>query len=139
MIETQHWPPPGVALQVYPWTTKINPIWWFQNDEGIDPSYQPDWPHWKRAIYWWFRNPMWNFFKYVVGVEDRELTVTGTAPVFLPYWEGGPQEGQSPFKWSVIRTGWLILPFVSYSSAHTTLYAGWMPSGGRLGIKINFR
>lgn len=94
---------------------------------------------WRRRLFWFFRNFMWNFFKYVIGIEDRHLMVTGPEPVFWPVWRAVPPEGtRFGFKWSVIRTGWLILPFISYSGKKWLWYIGWLPSGGRLGLKINY-
>lgn len=133
MIETKSWPgQPRIPL-----AKKLNPIWWCGNEEGLDPAYMPGWPMWKRRLFWFVRNFMFNFFRFVVGVEDRDLIVTGPAPVFLTVW----REAQPPrtgWKWSVIRTGWLRLPFVSYSGARVLVYVGWLPSGGRLGLKLNF-
>jgi hypothetical protein len=120
------------------WTKKINPIWWFGNEEGLDPGYRPEWPLWKREFFWFFRNFMFNFFRFVVGVEDRWLLVTGPAPVFTPVWRevSPPRRG---FKWALLEWGprWLPLPFVSYSGKHVLWYVGWVPSGGRLGVKFN--
>jgi hypothetical protein len=134
MTETKVW----VGLPPIPWTTKINPIWWFGNVEGLDPSYEPTWPMWKRKFFWFFRNFMFNFFRFVVGVEDKLLAVTGPAPVFTTCWTecSPPSTG---WKWSTIRTDWLWLPFVSYAGTNLTLYLGWLPSGGRLGAKVNYK
>lgn len=79
---------------------------------------------------------MYNFFRFVVGVEDKDLMVTGPAPVFTPVWyeANPPAKG---WKWAVIRTGWRMLPFVSYTGSHVLWYLGWVPSGGRLGAKFN--
>src|SRR5262245_9516752 len=44
-----------------PLSKKLNPIWWFQNDdeEQTAPWYQPQWPQWRRDFYWNFiRNPL---------------------------------------------------------------------------------
>ena len=134
MIETKEW----LGVPRIPWTRKINPIWWLGNEEGLDPKYRPDWPMWKRQFFWFFRNFAFNFFRFVVGVEDRDLMVTGPAPVFTSvWWECEPPGTITGFKWSVIRTGFLVLPFVSYSGKRVLWYFGWLPSGGRLGAKLN--
>jgi hypothetical protein len=133
-IETKPWP----KAQTIPWGKKLNPIWWFGNVEGIDTAYHTDWPQWRRALVWYLiRNPLFNFFRFVVGVEDRDLIVTGPAPVFTTLWIEciPPSYG---WKWSIIKTGWVRLPFVSYSGAHVVAYLGWLPSGGRLSAKLNF-
>lgn len=132
MIETKPWP----RAMVVPLCLKLNPIWWFGNVEGLDQNYMPAWPMWRRRLWWFFRNFMFNFFRFVVGVEDRDLMVTGPAPVFTPVWleTAPPRRG---FKWSIIRTGWLVLPFVSYTGTRVLWYVGWLPSGGRLGTKLN--
>jgi hypothetical protein len=50
------------------WCKKINPIWWFLNDDeqrvddGTADWYHPEWPDWRRWFYWnVFRNPLQNF------------------------------------------------------------------------------
>jgi hypothetical protein len=122
-----------------PWYKKINPIWWFGNVEGIDPTYHTDWPQWRREFVWYvIRNPLFNFFRFVVGVEDRDLIVTGPEPVFTPAWIecSLPSTG---WKWAILRTGWVVLPFLSYSGSRMVFYFGWVPSGRRLSLKFNFR
>jgi hypothetical protein len=62
--------------------TKLNPVWWFLNDDEPDP---PDWqlpgkPYLIRQLSWYARNPLQNFGNYVLGVHDRNYTVVGTAP-----------------------------------------------------------
>lgn len=133
VIETLPWP----KAQTVFWYQKINPIWWMGNVEGLDTGYEPTWPMWKRQFFWFFRNFMFNFFRFVVGVEDRDLIVTGIAPVFTSVWlEVNPP--RTGWKWAVIRTPWYPpLPFVSYTGTRVLWYAGWVPSGGRLGAKFN--
>ncbi len=68
-----------------PFLKKINPIWWFQNDDEQTadqaPWYHPEWPEWRRKFIWnVFRNPLQNFRAYVVGVQDRNYIVTGKSP-----------------------------------------------------------
>jgi hypothetical protein len=65
---------------------KLNPVWWFLNDDEPDP---PDWqlpgkPYLIRQLSWYARNPLQNFGRYVVGVSDRNYTVVGAAPVMRP-------------------------------------------------------
>ena len=59
------------------WYLKINPVWWFMNDDEqtIDQAdwYHPEWPYWRRWLYWnVFRNPLQNFRAYVVGASDKK-------------------------------------------------------------------
>jgi hypothetical protein len=125
-----------------PLSKKLNPLWWFQNDDeqkASDPDaqwYMPGKPEWLRWFMWTFvRNPLQNFRAYVVGVQDRNFTVTGKAPVMTVQRNDldPPERG---FQWSVIKLGWLPLPFVSYSGAKNTWYVGWQPTGF-FGAKAN--
>ena len=55
------------------WWQKINPLWWFGNDyqETVESAtwYHPEWPQWKRKLYWdYLRNPFQNFNAMVAGV-----------------------------------------------------------------------
>ena len=135
MNETKPWPEDGSTPPPYPFS-KWNVVEWFGNVEGLDPNYQPTWPMWKRKLFWFFRNFMFNFFRYVVGVEDRAIMVTGPAPVFTPVMlEVSPPS--TGWKWSMIRASWLRLPFVSFTGKRVLWYLGWVPSGGRLGAKFN--
>ena len=38
------------------WYLKINPVWWFMNDDEqtVDQAdwYHPEWPYWRRWLYW---------------------------------------------------------------------------------------
>ena len=144
VIETKVWPEDGSAPTPYPYS-KWNVIRWFGNVEGMPDWYEPAWPYWRRYFIWNFiRNPMFNFFRYIVGIEDRRILVRGPAPVFATTWTDIDPTA-SGWKWSVIRTtGWmgaagcLSLPFISYESPTPgwVFYIGWLPSGGRLGIKL---
>jgi hypothetical protein len=71
-----------------PWQTKINPAWWLVGPDGWTvPTvnnglpYLPDVKNMAlRRFYWFFcRNPLMNFVGFVIGVEDRNYTVTGSA------------------------------------------------------------
>jgi hypothetical protein len=69
-----------------PLSKKLNPIWWFLNDDeqrvddGTADWYHPEWPAWRRYFYWNFlRNPLMNLRNYVIGVADRNYKVTRRA------------------------------------------------------------
>ena len=54
-----------------PWRLKINPIWWFANDDEQQladaPWYRPGWPQWRRGLYWYYlRNPCQNLRAYAL-------------------------------------------------------------------------
>jgi hypothetical protein len=121
-----------------PLTKKINPLWWFANDEEPEPypGLYPNWPQWLRKTAWALRNPLQNFGKYVVGVYDRDYTVTGDAPVLATTWLDLPGTPRTGFKFSTVHVGWLRLPFVSYAGTHVLWYAGWQ-WWGFFGFKFN--
>jgi hypothetical protein len=122
-----------------PWYLKINPLWWFLNDDEQRvedaPWYQPEWPNWLRQVVWNIRNPLQNFRAYVIGVSDRNYEVAGRAPVMTVQRNDlvPPERG---FQWCVIRLGLLRLPFVSYSGKRVVWYVGHQPSGF-WGVKFN--
>jgi hypothetical protein len=63
-----------------PESLKRNPLWWVKNDfeDQVEEAtwYHPEWPEWKRKLYWnYFRNPLQNFRQFVAGVADRNYTV----------------------------------------------------------------
>lgn len=111
--------------------------WWFMNDDDPTPDdwYMPGRPQWWRIVCWYCRNPLSNFFKYVVGVKDRNFTIRGTYPV---NWATMADVGLRGWKWSVISLSWLRLPFVSYAGKKWLFYLGWRYEGG-LGFKFNWR
>ena len=95
----------------HPWYKKINPLWWFGN--ANDPvqdhlNFYPDKPLWIRKLKWGIRNPLHNFFFFVIGLEDRREIVNRTN-----MW---PSEGQT---WNV------ILPFISHKGKKYEWYLGW--------------
>lgn len=116
-----------------PWTRKINPIWWFKNDEEPDPpgDYLPMRPEWWRQIMWTVRNPIHNFVQYVVGVCDRNYYVVGNHPV----WNSQLSDvGLTGWKWSFVLVA-IPLPYVSYSGTSLIFNLGWQPSG-RFALKL---
>jgi hypothetical protein len=118
---------------------KLNPVWWFLNDDEPDP---PDWqlpgkPYLIRQLSWYARNPLQNFGRYVIGVSDRNYTVIGAAPVYANTWSDVEPSGTG-WKTSMIYIGWLRLPYVSYESEHVIWYAGWQ-WWGFFGFKFNLK
>lgn len=127
-----------------PWTKKINPLWWLVGPDGWNPPtinngapYLPDVHNiWLRRFYWFIcRNPLMNFVGFVIGIEDRNYTAVGTAPVMRTTGRDcdPPQLG---WRWAVLKTKWLRLPFVSYYNGKIEFYLGWRPASGGFGIKI---
>lgn len=97
-----------------PWTKKINPIWWLQGPDGWNvPEFNNGTPYlpdvtnvWLRRFYWFIcRNPLMNFVGFVVGVEDKNYSVTGSAPV-LRTTGRDCEPPQTGWRWAI-----LILPF----------------------------
>lgn len=136
-----------------PWTTKINPIWWLHGPDGWEvPTVNNGTPYlsdvtdvWLRRFYWFFcRNPLMNFVGFVIGVEDRNYSVTGSAPVLRTTGRDcDPQ--QLGWRWAFLRVNRIIhLPYVSYwgrllfASRNVEFYLGWRPHSGGFGLKIVF-
>ena len=133
-----------------PWTKKINPLWWLVGPDGWQvPSFNNGAPYlpdvtnvWLRRFYWFIcRNPLMNFVGFVIGVEDRNYSVTGSAPVLATTGRdtSPPQLG---WRWAVLKTNVgflpLRLPFVSYWNGRVELYLGWRPASGGFGLKLVF-
>lgn len=110
-----------------PWYKKINPLWWFGNDEASAVG--------NTFYYKYIRNPMQNFRWYVIGVVDRPHVVTGRYPIVNRRSDLSPAE--TGFTYSFIHVlGVPLLPYASYSYKHFTAYIGWQPRGG-VGVLIN--
>lgn len=98
----------------YPWYKKINPLWWTGNaDDPINgpedhPKFHPTKPLWQRKFLWAVRNPLHNFFFFVIGLEDQ--------PWVVNYDSQWPIAGQ---KWNI------NLPFISYRGKSREFYLGW--------------
>ena len=123
----------------FPLYKKLNLVWWFLNEYEPTP---PDWYHpgqnrFLRLLSWYLRNPFQNAGNYVFGVCDCNFTVRGPTPVMWTTYDDldPPCTG---LKWSIIRLGWLRLPFVSYAGTRILAYAGWQPNGF-FGLKFNFK
>jgi hypothetical protein len=128
---------PGVERRS--WLKKLNPIWWFGNDEDPAPTdwYMPSKPTWLRYMMWYIRNPLRNFSNYVVGVTDRPHYVTGPQPAMANLWTD-IDPTHFGWKWSVSSTKFLRLPFCSFENAYVIFYAGWQPYGF-FGFKLNLK
>lgn len=96
--------------------TKLNPLWWLVGPDGWTvpeinngSPYLPDVKNiWLRRFYWFFcRNPLMNFVGYVLGAEDKNYTVYGSAPVLKTTLRDAdpPMTG---WKWSVIVSGFSL-------------------------------
>ncbi len=126
-----------------PLSSKLNPLWWLKNDDeqklddGTTDWYMPGKPQWMRRLFWEFRNPLQNFRSYVVGVQDKNYTAWGKAPVTVVQRNdmSPPELG---LQWCVLHGGdlWVPRPFASYSGKSNTWYVGWQPSGF-FGAKAN--
>lgn len=102
---------------------KANPIWWLVGPDGWNvpttnngAAYLPNVKNPTLRIFYWFfcRNPLMNFVGYVLGVEDKNYTVLGSAPVLLTTLRDAtpPRNG---WKWSVI--------WPQFSSAAVAIFA----------------
>jgi hypothetical protein len=133
-----------------PASYKNNPVWWTQNsfDQTVDhaPWYHPDWPEWRRVLYWsYFRNPGSNGKMFVAGVCDQnyeveplegnpDVLVVQRDDVTLP--SGRQDMG--------VQSSRIHLPngttrdWYSYTSAHLVLDMGTQPSGV-FEVKTTFR
>lgn len=104
----------------YPWWKKINPLWWFGNDEAKPGD---------TFVYLYIRNFMMNFKRFVIGVGDRDHYVTGKSPA-LTVLRSDLKPPEKGWQYSFIHVfGKPFLPFVSYSGEKVEWYVGWQPWG----------
>jgi len=102
----------------YPLSKKLNPLWWFGNDEA-----QPG----DGFVYLYVRNNLMNFKRFVIGLGDRDHWVTGKVPALTVMRSDLSERG---WQWSFIWIGRVpLLPFVSYSGMRVEWYFGWQPWG----------
>lgn len=90
---------------------KLNPLWWLIGPDGWTvpavnngAPYLPDVTNRALRIFYWFfcRNPLMNFVGFVLGAEDNNYRVTGTAPVLLTTWRDASPPAAG-WKWAIIR------------------------------------
>ncbi len=121
-----------------PLSLKLNPIWWFRNDDEqqLPEWYRPTWPKWLRVAFWNVRNPLQNFRSYVLGTQDRNYSIIGRAPVLTVQRNDLVPPGTG-FQWALAYGGdlWVPRPFISYSGP-VVFQLGWQPSGF-FGLKLN--
>lgn len=134
-----------------PWTKKINLLWWLQGSDGWTvPELNNGAPYlpnvtnvWLRRFYWFVcRNPLMNFVGFVIGVEDRNYSVTGSYPVLRTTGRDCVPE-QIGWRRASLRVNRMIrLPYVSYwgnligTSRSVEFYLGWRPASGGFGVKF---
>ncbi len=142
------------------WYQKLNPIWWFKNDDPVAPDwYEKTWPLRKRQFYWMYlRNPLHNFTNYIIGIRDIEdKTQLGIAPGEVFKTGGGlnltwffyiPDRLQSiilalllantlwygSIIWALIFVVFLFRPFISWQGKFK-FYIGWREKGA-FGFKL---
>jgi hypothetical protein len=129
-----------------PWTIKLDPLWWLVGPDGWNvPDVNNGAPYLptvtnvllRRLIWFGFRNPLMNFVGFVIGVEDRNYMVTGSAPVLATTGRDCTPQ-QIGWRWAVLKTRWMRLPFVSYYGGWIEFYLGWRPASGGFGLKLVF-
>ena len=122
------------------WRKKLNPLWWFGNDaeQRVEdaPWYKPHLSLKQRRRRWAVRNPVQNLRAFVIGLQDKNYTVTGRAPV-MTVQRNDLEPPERGWQWCVLYGGDLWMPrfFVSYSG-RIVFYFGWQPSGF-FGTKLN--
>lgn len=134
-----------------PLRNKLCVTWWLQGPDGWEvptvnngTPYLPDVKSvWLRRFYWFVcRNPLMNFVGFVIGVEDRNYSVSGSAPVLKTTGRDcdPPQLG---WRWAILRCGPIVrLPYCSYwgplflTKRNVEFYLGWRPHSGGIGLKF---
>ena len=114
------------------WRQKLNPLWWLMNGDTFDaPAENNGVPYLPeianptlRAWYWWWRNPFANFVGFVLGVEDQERTIYGTAPVEeATMWDHGAHGWKWAFANTRMSAPWLL--FSALTIASIALFNWW--------------
>ena len=117
-----------------PLAKKLNPIWWFGNEDQqtVDqaPWFHPEWPEWERQFSWnVLRNPLMNFNAYVIGARDRNYTVRVISGNPNPAVIQRDDVGETGWQISMIDFGnGVKLPWFSYSGPLNFNF-GWQPTG----------
>jgi hypothetical protein len=118
--------------EILPWTKKLNPWWWFLNEDDPEPLewHEPESSEWYRYITWYLRNPFHNFTWYVIGVADKDHYIYGKliADVF-------DKKGGWNYLFHYMGYGIIYLPFISYMGSFK-FYIGWREKGN-FGFKLS--
>jgi hypothetical protein len=120
-----------------PFLTKLNPLWWLVGPDGWTvptinngEPYLPEVTNQALRIFYWFfcRNPLMNFVGFIMGAEDKNYTVYGSAPVLATTLRdvSPPMTG---WKWSVIVSGISLPAFLVFAIA--ALGAWFLPAFGK--------
>ena len=129
-----------------PLSRLLNPIWMLQSTGDASMSWrapeinngQPYLPtiqnQFLRDLIWWLRNPAGNFMGFVIGLDGTNYTAYGSDNVLATTGRDcvPPVRG---WRWAILRTKWMVYPFVSYYGA-VEFYFGWRPSSGGFGLKL---
>jgi len=124
-----------VTKNKIPLYKKLNPLWWFGNEDDGWCSEKDKGMAWWRVrecpngctllckLKWFIRNPMHNFFFYVIGFADEKvITEKG-----YTFWN---PEGGFNFAIRVPKSKpYIKLPFVSYRGTTWEWYIGWRERG----------
>jgi len=112
-----------------PFLTKLNPLWWLVGADGWDvpdinngEPYLPEVTNiWLRRFYWFFcRNPLMNFVGFVLGVEDRKVTVYGSQDVMATTLrDANPR--RTGFNWATAFPEDASLPALAVAAAFAAL------------------
>jgi hypothetical protein len=128
-----------------PASLRNNPFWWFLNsyEQQLSdaPWYHPDWPQWKRVIYWYFfRNPANNGKMFVWGYADRNysLQVVEGHPNplgiqrndFIDPATGKPEEGRQHTRLYAFEDGTADKEWTAESKNPTPTQDGYQHSAG---------
>lgn len=126
--------------QLAPASLKRNPLWWFRNsfEEQTADWYQPEWPQWRRTLYWTlFRNPLQNYRCFVVGVADRNYEVEVVEGHLSPFVVQRNDVGQVGYQRTKLHfPNGATRDFWSYSTTNGgSYYHGWQATG-IFGVKV---
>ena len=125
----------------------FNPIWMLQSTGNASMSWtapeinngEPYLPsvrnQFLRNLLWWIRNPAGNFMGFVIGLDGTSYTVYGSDNVLATTGRDcvPPVLG---WRWAVLRTKWMVYPFINYYGSSVEFYFGWRPSSGGFGLKL---
>ena len=105
---------------------KLHPGWSFGFRLPAPAGWKPSQPEWWRRASWHLRNPLYNYFSYVIGVADREHYRIGMRPL-NSFWKDHKAAG---FKCNLTCCGpFLWLPMLSWRWLGFESHLGWNERG----------